>query len=278
MRASTIAGPPSPLVMLHGAFCGPWVFDSWREKFDALGYRSHAPSLRHHDCGDAPPEALGATSMLDYVQDLETFLDGIEGEPVLIGHSLGGLLAQMLAARRPVRALILLAPSPPWGVLPATPFEYASAQALYLAGDFWNKRLWPAHWVAAANALDNLPEAERHPVLERFVPESGLATFEIMQWPLDMKRATFIDPKTVTCPILCLVGSRDRVNSPGTVRSIAQRYRNLARFEEVAGHSHWLLGEPGWEKLFARVYEWLGDIAALERRDVNSSSRCRSAS
>jgi pimeloyl-ACP methyl ester carboxylesterase len=255
----------SSVVMIHGAFCGAWSFERWRTVFARKGYDVHAPDLRFHDCGQDPPEALGTTSMLDYADDLEELLDDLEDDPILIGHSLGGLLAQMLAARRRVRALVLLAPSAPWGILPATPFEYASAQALYLAGDFWNQRLRPTHWIAAANALDNVPAKEHDAILHRFVPESGLATFEIMQWALDFRQATRVDSREVVCPILCLVGAKDRVNSPGTVRSIAQIYDGRARYEELAGHSHWLVGEPGWEKIAARALAWLDEIAAQDR-------------
>ena len=260
----------SPVVMIHGAFCGGWAFDGWRALFKSKGYETYAPDLRHHAEDVEPPSELGQTSMLDFARDLEAFLDELGEEPILIGHSMGGLLAQMLAARRPVRALVLLAPSAPWGVLPATPFEYASAQALYLAGDFWNRRLWPTHWIAAANALDNVPDDERQSVLDRFVPESGLATFETMHWALDLKRATQIDPRDVVCPILCIAGARDRVNSPGTVRSVASRYRGRARYEEIAGHSHWLIGEPGWEKIAALSLAWLDDVLANESAAAGS--------
>src|SRR5215469_3096232 len=202
----------SPVVMIHGAFCGGWVFENWRRFFENRGYKAHTPTLRYHDGTGEHDVALAKTSILDYLQDLESLLDRLRGEPILIGHSMGGLLAQMLAARRSVRALVCLAPSPPWGILPATPFEYASAHALYLAGDFWNRSLWPTHWIAAANALDNVPESQHDAVLSRFVPESGLATFEVMQWALDFKRATFIDPRAIASPMLCLVGARDRIN------------------------------------------------------------------
>jgi pimeloyl-ACP methyl ester carboxylesterase len=259
-----------PVVMIHGAFCGGWAFESWRAVFRAKGYDAHAPDLRHHDGNGEPPQELGQTSMLDYVEDLEEYLDALDDDPILIGHSMGGLLAQMLAARRNVRALVLLAPSAPWGVLPATPFEYASANALYLAGDFWNRRLWPTHWIAAANALDNVPDDERQAVLDRFVPESGLATFEIMHWPFDFRRATQIDPREITCPILCVTGARDRINSPGTVKSVATRYRGRARYEELEGHSHWLIGEPGWEKIAKLSLDWLDDVLACEAETETS--------
>ena len=78
--------------------------------------------------GATPPKELGRTSLLDYAADLEKLIAGLDDKPVLVGHSMGGLLAQMLAARGLARACVLLAPSAPWGVLPSTMFEIASAQ------------------------------------------------------------------------------------------------------------------------------------------------------
>ena len=245
-----------PVVMIHGAFCGGWAFEHWRDLFVARGFDVHLPTLRDHDRGRHPPKELGTTSLLDYADDLEKLLDTI-GEPAfLIGHSMGGLRAQMLAARRAVRGVACLAPSAPYGILPSTPFEIASSQALYMAGEFWNKPLHPERWVAIANALDMLDETERERVFAQFVPESGLATFEIMQWALDPRRASTVDASRIKAPILCLVGTRDRVNPPGTVRATARRYRSLGSFEELAGHSHWLIGEPGWEKTAQKVLEF----------------------
>lgn len=255
----------SPVVMIHGAFCGPWAFERWRELFVARGFDVHVPTLRHHDHGRHPPRELGTTSLLDYAGDLEALLEKIGRPAFLIGHSMGGLLAQMLAARCDIAAIACLAPSAPYGVLPSTPFEIASAQALYLAGEFWNKPLKPERWIAAANALDLLEEHERERVFSRFVPESGLATFEIMQWPFDTRRASSVHAVNVTCPVFCLVGAKDRVNPPGTVRLIARRYRDQAIYEEIANHSHWLIGEPGWEKIARRVLEFFERASAPAR-------------
>jgi pimeloyl-ACP methyl ester carboxylesterase len=110
-----------------------------------------------------------------------------------------------------------------------------------------------------------LSEAEREAVFARFVPESGQATFEIMQWPLDQRRASSVDASRVKAPVLCLVGARDRVNPPATVRSIARRYRSLGTFEEIPGHSHWLIGEPGWEKTAECVLDFFAHAAKQVR-------------
>jgi pimeloyl-ACP methyl ester carboxylesterase len=257
-------------MMIHGAFCGPWSFDAFRKPFEAKGYKVHTPALRYHDHGRDPPRALGTTSLLDYAADLEKLIAGLDETPIILGHSMGGLLAQMLAARGRARALVLLAPSAPWGVLPSTMFEIASAQTMMLTGDYWNGTIAPSYGVAATNALDRLGSAERHAVYARFVPESGRATFEILQWALDMRRAAHVPARKVTCPVLCLAGSDDKINPPSTVARIAARYRGRALFEELEGHSHWLIGEAGFEKIAARAMAWLDSVLVDEARMAKS--------
>jgi pimeloyl-ACP methyl ester carboxylesterase len=202
------------------------------------------------------------TSLLDYAHDLEKFIGTLESAPIVLGHSLGGLLAQMLASRGKARALVLLAPCPPWGILPSTIFEIASAHTMLFAGDFWNQPLKPEYWVAAANSLDHLPPPERHKVFSHFVPESGRATFEIMHWAWDARRAALVTARDVTCPILCLVGEHDKINPPSTVHRIAERYEGRAVYRELPRHSHWLLGEPGWEKIAGDCVHWLAQVLA----------------
>ena len=260
-----------PVVMIHGAFCAGWAFAHWRAIFEARGYAVHLPVLRHHDCGAHPPEKLGTTSLLDYADDLAELLQKLREPAFLIGHSMGGLLAQILAARCDVRGIACLAPSAPYGILPSTHFEIASAQALFFAGDFRSRPLKPEKWIAVSNSLDMLPEKERDAVFAQFVPESGLATFEIMHWGLDGRMASTVDAAKVHCPVLCLAGTRDKVNPPGTVANIAQRYRRLATFEELPNHSHWLIGEPGWEKIAARVADWFAAIANEKKPNAQSA-------
>jgi pimeloyl-ACP methyl ester carboxylesterase len=249
----------APVVMIHGAFAGPWAWEGFAGKFRAAGYKVHLPALRHHG-GDKPPGALGQTSLTDYVADLNAFLDELETPPILVGHSMGGLLAQMLAARRQTQAVILLAPSAPWGVPPSTLFEIASAQSMLLNVGFWDTVLKPDEHIAGRHALDRIPPDERDEVMERFVPESGRAIFEVMHWGLDMRRSGEVDARNLTCPLLLLVGSEDRINPPGTVERIAALYRELATYEKIPGMSHWLVGEPGWEKVAERSLAWLAKI------------------
>lgn len=265
-------GARPPLLMIHGAFCGPWSFERFRGAFEAAGYRIHAPYLRHHDQGLEPPAALGRVSLLDYAKDLEALIAQMDEVPVIVGHSLGGLLAQMLAARGKAKACVLLAPSAPWGVLPSTLFEIASSQTLlFSGGDYRGSLIQPSYKIAAAHSLDKLSAAERSAVYARFVPESGQATFEIMNWSFDLRRAGQVRARDVSCPMLCLVGADDKINPPSTVARIAARYHGRALFEEVAGHSHWLIGEKGAEKIAARAVSWLDVVLNSSAARVSPS-------
>ncbi len=257
-----MSAPRPPVVMIHGAFCGGWAFDNWRGVFEARGYRVHAPTLRHHDHDAGPSAELGRTSLVDYIADLEALIERI-GEPaVVIGHSMGGLLAQMLAARGRASALILLAPAAPWGVMPSSTFEIASAQSLYLAGDFWHRPLAPSHRIAAAHTLDRLAPTARDEILPRLVPESGRALFEMLHWFFDLKRTSEVEPRAVACPLLCFSGSHDRIAPPLTVRRIARRYCGRAQVHALEGFGHWPLAEPGWEKVARHALFWLDRINA----------------
>lgn len=257
-----------PVLMIHGAFCGGWSFASWRTVFEARGFAVHTPTLLHHASTEVAAQSLGGVSLRDYLAELSSLIDSFESPPIVIGHSMGGLLAQMLATTLRVRALVLLAPLAPWGIFPSTAFEWAAMQALWWEGAFWNKVLKPKHALASAYALEFVPERERESVLRRLVPESGQAIFEALHWMLDRHKTTFVEPRHVTCPMLCLAGGKDRIVSPATVRRVARRYGGRARYENLADHGHWLLGEPGWERIAAGSLAWIDQVLDRDSRRV----------
>lgn len=246
------------LVLLHGAFCGGWAMAGWARDLTARGWRCHAPDLRHHGLprGEAAPPALGRTSLLDYAADLEAAITRLPGRPVIVGHSMGGLLAQMLAARGLARALVLLAPSPPWGLTPTTAFELMSGWSLMAAlGPFWGDPVPPSYTIAAEHTLDRLPFDERQRLFDRFGPESGRAIFETVFPLLDARQASRVDPLRVPCPVLAVAGGQDQVNPPATVKRIAARYDGAYLCRPAC--SHWMLSEPGWPDLVAEADAWL---------------------
>ena len=90
----------------------------------------------------------------------------------------------------------------------------------------------------------------------------GLATFDLLHWAMDARRATFIDARRIACRVLCVAGAFGRVNLPKTVASIARRYRERGEYFDVANASHFLIGEPGWETTARFVREWVANVTS----------------
>ena len=89
------------IVMIHGMWGGPWCWESYEAYFEKEGYRCVTPTLRYHDIhpGNEPDSRLGRVSLIDYADDLEELIRGLDGPVILMGHSMGGLLTQILASR-----------------------------------------------------------------------------------------------------------------------------------------------------------------------------------
>lgn len=242
---------PAPIVMVHGAFCAGWAFDAFKAPFEAAGHLCIAPTLPGH----LPGENAAGLSVSDYARAVAAQIESLDQPPILVGHSLGGLVAQMAAARARVAALALLSPSPPWGVSGGSIEEAAQVMGLLSLGPYWTTAVPPDFSVFATASADRLPPAEQRAVFERLVPESGRALFETIQWWLDPFLTTSVTPALGGPPILVLAGGRDQIHSPGLARQIAER--SGADFRVFMDMSHWLIGEPGYEEVADAVLRWL---------------------
>ena len=109
----------APLLFVHGAFAGAWVWDEhFLPWFAAQGFSAHALSLRGHG-GSAGHERIDWYSIHDYVEDVAEVIADLEAAPVLIGHSMGGFVVQKYLERHSVPAAVLMCSVPPQGLVAA---------------------------------------------------------------------------------------------------------------------------------------------------------------
>jgi pimeloyl-ACP methyl ester carboxylesterase len=257
----------TPVIMLHGAFCGGWTFDAFRGPFERAGHLVLAPDLPGHG---ADGRGLVGLSMADYAREAAALIAAQPEPPVVIGQSMGGLVAAMAAGQARTAALIQLAASPPWGTGGVSMEEAISAFGLYALGPFWLQAVEPDRGLMRRFSLDRLPPEAGQAMAARLTAESGRALWETLNWWLDPMMTTAVDPQRIAAPILCVAGERDVVHPPGTVEATAARLG--ADYRLMPKMSHWLPGEPGWEAVAALCLDWLAEASLSAIRTTAPSA------
>ena len=244
--------------MIHGMWGGGWYWDKFQGYFEDKGYNCLTPYLRHHDVNpkDPPPPGIGETSLLDYAEDLQLEIEKLDEKPILMGHSMGGLLAQILASRDLSKAAILIAPASPAGIFALKWSVVKSFMEPLFRWGFWKKPYKISYEKAVYAMMEKLPIDERKYIYNRGVWESGRAGTEIGFWFLGIKGAQ-VDASKLTCPILIVSGSEDKITPAHIVRRVAEKYKPLGTYMEIGEHAHWLIREPGWEKIASYIYAWM---------------------
>jgi len=247
------------IVMIHGMCNAAWVWENYKKFFEQKGYRCVTPTLRFHDMdpNGTPNPQLGTTSLLDYAEDLEREIRKLDTMPILMGHSMGGLLAQILGSRGLAKALILLIPAPPHGIMALKPSVIKSFWSSLTTWGFWKKPMRQTFDQAVYSTMHLLTAEEQKGTFDKFVYESGRAGSEIAFWLFDSKGAAKVDESKVTCPVLVIAGTEDRITPASVVQKVANKYKDVSTYKEFPNHAHWVIGEPGWQEIAEYASDWL---------------------
>jgi len=245
--------------MIHGMGGGGWCWGNFKNFFEEKGYCCITPTLRFHDMNSSqsPDERLGTASLLDYAKDIEQEINNLNVTPILMGYSMGGLLAQILASKKLAKVLILLASAPPYGI---KCFNFSTIRSFWniiKKWGFWKKPFRQGFSEISYAALHLVPLEEQRELYEKLVYESGQVIFEIGLGLFDSRKAAKVDESEVNCPVLVIAGVEDRIISPSIVKKIVVKYNKVSAYKEFANHAHWLLGEPGWQEIAEYINKWL---------------------
>lgn len=248
-RPASSSGKP-PVLLVHGMFGGAWYWEGYQTLLARHGYESHAVNLRGHH-GSRPVADLGRVPVSAFVEDALEVARAL-GNPIVIGHSMGGLIAQKVAEAGACRAVVLLAAAPPrW--IPVVSWLLLRKELKYLRELLGQRPLLPDRHDADELMFNRTPIAEREGFYARLVPESGRAGLDLALGIVGVSAAR------VTAPVLVVTGTDDRFVVPRVARALAKKYN--APLREYGSFAHHIMSEPGWEKPAADIVAWIDATA-----------------
>jgi non-heme chloroperoxidase len=255
VRPSAATRPP--VLLIHGLLADATVFENFLPFFAERGHPTYAVNLRGR-AGSRPGTEVGSASMTDFVEDASVVSERLAdtaGRPLVIGHSLGGLVAQKLAELHSDRlaGVVLVCPAPPRGI-PLVTFRLLAAQAPRLPALLFSRPV-RARFEEARRLMFNQIPAPRHRALyERLVPDSGRAGREIVLGQVA------VDERRITCPMLVIAAEDDQFIPQRVVARIARKYS--APLHLARSHGHFVPLEPGWEGVARDIARWFTETVA----------------
>jgi pimeloyl-ACP methyl ester carboxylesterase len=251
-KGSVSEAHPVPLLFVHGAWHAAWCWDeNFLSFFADKGYRAVALSFRGH--GESSiDKPLRACSVADYVADVKSVADRLSDPPVVVGHSMGGLIVQKYLEKHDAPAGVLMTSIPPQGNL---------GNALR-----WIRR-HPSHFVKmtfTGRALPyiNPPELARRRFFSPHTPEADVRKYagrlqeDSSRIGIDCLLLRLPRPKRVKAPVLVLGADEDGAHTRNEIIATAKAYGTRAEFFPDMGHNMML--EPGWATVAERIDSWLG--------------------
>lgn len=252
------------IVLIHGLFVNNTSWAQWKAYFESQGYKVYAPANPGHEGNPARLRSnihpnLTQTGFEDVVMNIVKLIDTLPEKPIVIGHSLAGLVVQKLIEMDKAVAGVSIDGAPPknvlapWAtvkiVLPVV--NFFKGNEAYLGSKEWYHRAF----------FNNYSREESDLLFDKIaVPESRKIARDTL-----LTSFAKIDFKKPHNPLLFIGGEKDNIFSPSFTKRIAGSYKDsksTADFKAFAGRSHFIAGEKGWEEVAEYVLNWIRKVNA----------------
>ena len=254
------------LLFIHGMFLNPKSWDRWVKFFEHRGYRCLAPAWPLHEGEPAElrahvPPGLGELG-LDAVIDRFAGIAAAQPEkPILIGHSLGGLIVQVLIQQGLGAAGVCISSVAPNKML-SLDWSFFRNSATILNPLMGDKPYLMTPEVFHQNFCNTLPADEAKEAYETYVTHESRNVLRD-----SMGRLGHVDLERPHPPLLFLAGERDHMIPDQLDRKNADAYthrESIADFQDFSGRDHFICNEPGWQAPASFVEGWLAANVAGE--------------
>ncbi len=249
-----------PVVFIHGAWLTPASWDRFQVRFAARGYDAEAPAWPFENIPLAelrrnPPPALDNVGINEIAAHYEKIIRAKSEQPIIVGHSFGGLFTQIMLDRGLGTAGVALDPAPFKGVMPGLD-PVIGALPVFLKWKAW-KRVHTMSFNAFLTRFANgMPEADARAAYEKYVvPTPGKVYFDEV-----LNNGNAIDPANRKVPLLMTAGGKDRTASPGSVRACYAKQKAspaITALKYYPDRSHFLASMAGWEEVADFILDWL---------------------
>ncbi|MEV0386733.1 alpha/beta fold hydrolase [Nonomuraea sp. NPDC050643] len=263
MTESTDTKPP--IVLIHGLWLTPRAWEHWIERYTGLGHEVFAPAWPGMEIEvealRKSPEVMNGLGVTEVADFYEKIVREQARPPLIVGHSFGGLITQILLDRGLGVAGVAIHPAPIKGVL-RLPISSLRSAFPVLSNPGNRSRTVALSAGQFHYAFTNtLTAQESEAIYQRYhVPAPGRPLFQAATANLRRHAATRVDVHNDTrAPLLLIAGGADHTVPVTLVRETYQRYRKsraVTDYQEFARMPHFALGAPEWEKVADHVLHW----------------------
>jgi len=252
------------IFMIHGYGCTGAAWSRFAEGFRARGRAVETPTIRPLErLAGPPPASLATRTLQDYVEDMaaevETLAAANGEQPILFGHSMGGLICQKLVERGLGKAAVLMAPASPAdargkpALAPALTFLNVLVAARPETKSF---KIWRTGF--GWGVLNRVPPARHAALYAEAVHDSGRVLSDLAYPARDPNRPAYVDESRISVPVLVCAGAHDRTTPIGDLRRVGDKYRRVGGdYREYPDNAHWIVDEPNAEAVIADIDAWL---------------------
>lgn len=254
------------IVLVHGLWMTPRSWEHWVAYYEAKGYRVIAPAYPGFEVEvealRADPQVIADLTVPDTVDHLAGVIEQLDEPPIIMGHSFGGTLTQLLLARGLGSAGVVIDSAPTEGVR-VTPLSQARSlfPALKNPANFHRAVAFTAEEFHYAFA-NTLSREESDAAWERFAiaaPGHWIWAYGLLANFQPGHQETWVDYAADRAPLLFIAGEQDHIMPPSVNRANAKRYERspaVTEYYEFAGRDHWTCAAPGWEAVADHALDW----------------------
>jgi pimeloyl-ACP methyl ester carboxylesterase len=252
------------IVFIHGMYMTPLCWEHWLDYFQAKGYTCSAPAWPGRDQPietlrkNHPDPELGKLTLSAVLTHLTNVIQALDDKPILIGHSMGALIVQLLLQRDLAAAGIAIDSAPPAGVF--------TTELSFVKSNFPHINPFAPQSQPIAMTFDRFqytfvngmsPDEQRAAFDRYVVPESRRVPGE------SLTRTAQIDFKKPHAPLLLIAGSSDHIIPALLNRTNYEKYKSsvsVTDFKDFAGRNHFIVGQKNWQEVADYAIGWMSNL------------------